>query len=347
MACPGCGADVAATAQFCQKCGTNLSGSASAAVNQQAGPGDGVYAGFWRRLGAHVIDGVIMYGGIFALGSVAGLAGLGEVPAGVGGLIAAWLYNAIMESSSRQATVGKLALGIKVTDYAGHRIGFGRATGRYFGQFLSALTVGIGFVMAGFTRRRQALHDMIAGTLVVKKETSNEVVAAGPLAGPVPAWSMVLLVLVGTAPFLLGVLGAIAIPAYQDYLVRAQIVEGLKEASAYKAAVTQAAAAGSGWEEIDSEALELPTAVQSKYVESIEVGGGAVQITYGREASRPISGAMVALVPGRNEEGEIVWICGLAAAPDSVEPAIDEHADYTSVEPRFLPASCRPGWQLQ
>jgi uncharacterized RDD family membrane protein YckC len=74
-----------------------------------------------------------------------------------------------MESSSWQATLGKKALGMEVTDMEGRRIGFGRATGRTFGKIISAFILYIGFLMAAFTEKKQALHDMIAGCLVIKK----------------------------------------------------------------------------------------------------------------------------------------------------------------------------------
>ena len=83
--------------------------------------------------------------------------------------VASWLYFALMESSNKQATVGKMALSIKVTDINGNRLTFGRATGRYFGKILSGMILYIGFIMAGFTEKKQALHDMIAGCLVVNK----------------------------------------------------------------------------------------------------------------------------------------------------------------------------------
>jgi len=79
-----------------------------------------------------------------------------------------WLYFAVMESSKHQGTLGKLALGIKVTDMNGDRISFGRATGRYFGKIISGMIIYIGYIMAGLTEKKQALHDMMASCLVIK-----------------------------------------------------------------------------------------------------------------------------------------------------------------------------------
>jgi uncharacterized RDD family membrane protein YckC len=74
-----------------------------------------------------------------------------------------------MESSTWQATLGKKILGLKVTDLAGNRISFARASGRFFGKILSGMILGIGFLMAGFTARKQALHDILAGCLVLRQ----------------------------------------------------------------------------------------------------------------------------------------------------------------------------------
>jgi len=150
------------------------------------------YAGFWRRFVAHLIDQFIL--GIaafvivlpalalFGIGIGAGI--MEETESAAGLIIAAivaylsaillivigqWLYYALMESSGRQATLGKLALGIVVTDLNGNKITFGRATGRYFGKILSGMIFAIGYIMAGFTERKQALHDIMAGCLVVLK----------------------------------------------------------------------------------------------------------------------------------------------------------------------------------
>ena len=85
------------------------------------------------------------------------------------GFFAPWLYEAFMMSSEWQATVGKRAMSIVVTDIDGKRMSFARATGRHFAKYVSALLLGIGFIIAAFTARRQALHDMIAETLVIKR----------------------------------------------------------------------------------------------------------------------------------------------------------------------------------
>jgi len=82
---------------------------------------------------------------------------------------AVWLYFALMESSSKQATLGKMMIGVIVTDTDGNRISFGRASGRYFAKIPSAIILMIGYIMAAFTKRKQALHDMMAGCLVIRK----------------------------------------------------------------------------------------------------------------------------------------------------------------------------------
>jgi uncharacterized RDD family membrane protein YckC len=80
-----------------------------------------------------------------------------------------WIYYAALESSAWQATLGKKVLGLRVTDLAGNRISFARASGRFFGMILSGMILGIGFLMAGFTARKQALHDILAGCLVLRQ----------------------------------------------------------------------------------------------------------------------------------------------------------------------------------
>ena len=134
------------------------------------------YAGFWQRFLAAFIDGLIttILSAVagFVIGFVGAIPGGGEDGAtglaGLIGFVLSWLYYALMESSERQATFGKLALGLRVTDLEGNRISFGRATVRYFAKILSAIILLIGYIMAAFTEKKQALHDMLAGTLVLR-----------------------------------------------------------------------------------------------------------------------------------------------------------------------------------
>lgn len=113
------------------------------------------YAGFWRRVVAHILDNVIIG---MALYMVFGYASIAAI----------WLYYALMESSKYQATLGKMALNLKVTDMSGHKIGFARATGRFFGKYLSSIILCIGYLMVIWTEKKQGLHDILAKTLVVK-----------------------------------------------------------------------------------------------------------------------------------------------------------------------------------
>ncbi len=135
------------------------------------------YAGFWIRFVAWLVDAVIVSIGLTILGSITGIGS--NVPVnGFDGsgfflnVVGNWLYVAFMDSSANQGTLGKMLLNIKVTDLQGTRISFGRATGRYFAKFISALLLMVGFMMAGWTKKKQALHDMIVGTLVVRASRS-------------------------------------------------------------------------------------------------------------------------------------------------------------------------------
>ncbi len=152
------------------------------------------YAGFWLRFVAYLIDGVIS-GVAFLLlliplfvltGAGAALSKIGsdgDISDDVGALlgfgflagffgiifIGGWLYYALSESSSWQATLGKKMLNLKVTDMQGQKITFGRATGRYFSKIVTGLIpLLIGYIMAGFTEKKQAIHDMIASCLVLR-----------------------------------------------------------------------------------------------------------------------------------------------------------------------------------
>lgn len=123
-----------------------------------------VYASFWERFGAVFIDGLILIVPNYLLQYTMGIAG------SLLSIVMYWLYAAFMESGSGQATLGKRALGLKVTDTDGQRISFGQATARHFGHFLSMLILCMGYLMMLWNDKKQTLHDKIANTLVVKSD---------------------------------------------------------------------------------------------------------------------------------------------------------------------------------
>ena len=199
--CGACGRPVSTTAA-----GSSPAAPAAASTGSPAAPvaasGGAKYAGFWLRLVAHLIDGAILTIGFLAVVGItvavvgvgffrsvaaginahppatdAPLAGL--LPAALFGLflvvmavfvVLSWLYYAWMESSAHQGTLGKMALGLTVTDMQARSISFGRASGRFFSKFITQMIpLGIGYILAGFTEKKQALHDIIAGCLVLRK----------------------------------------------------------------------------------------------------------------------------------------------------------------------------------
>lgn len=223
MYCSKCGNLVADGVAFCPACGQpalSTTASANAGIPSGASPVAALpagnyppatpyvaapvvygqpsvqFAGFWLRVVAYLIDGVVVGIAFMALfipfavmtGLTAALGSMhpGEDPRDMGALlggtfflglitviglaiVGGWLYHAKMESSSWQATLGKKALNLRVTDMSGARVTFGRATGRHFAKLITGLIpLGVGFALAGLTERRQALHDMLAGCLVLR-----------------------------------------------------------------------------------------------------------------------------------------------------------------------------------
>jgi uncharacterized RDD family membrane protein YckC len=211
MYCQKCGAQNDDQAAFCDKCGTALQNTLPAAggftathretgVSPTAGvPETGAprafpvpveYAGFWKRLAAGLIDGALLFvaylAAAFVMGFIYGAITLDEgdemsdatanaiaYVAWAGTMVLGWLYCALMESSAKQATLGRMALGIKVTDAQGRRVSFGRATGRYFSKIISGIILYIIYIMIAFTVKKQGLHDIIADCLVVVKGQGN------------------------------------------------------------------------------------------------------------------------------------------------------------------------------
>jgi len=196
-----------------------------------------IYAGFWRRVAAFIIDGILLSVPNLLIGWMmpgkTAIAFVLNVAIGVA-------YYGLLHSSAKQATVGKMVFRIKVTDLQGRRIEFGKAAVRYFASWLSGIILGIGFVMAAFTKKKQALHDTLCGTLVVNAEVEAEEIATGADTMPVTfgVWATVLLLFV--LPMLGGMVAAIAIPAYQDYTTRTLVTDALSHVDPLKEEVNAA-----------------------------------------------------------------------------------------------------------
>jgi len=141
---------------------------------QATGAAQVAYGGFWIRLVAYIIDAILLTVVVGGLGAILGF-NLMETDLerqeplfNLLSFVIGWLYFALMESSERGATVGKMALGLRVVTSTGQRLSFMNATGRYFAKIISAIILGIGFLMIAFTDKKRGLHDMIASTLVIK-----------------------------------------------------------------------------------------------------------------------------------------------------------------------------------
>lgn len=135
------------------------------------------YGGFWIRFAAYIVDCVVLLIPTLLISFLfrAVTPATDQLEQTVVGLmdnglqiLVWWAYTAVLLSSPWQATLGKKLCGLKVTDYNGDRISIGRATGRFFAGFLSAVLLCIGFLMIAWTARRQGLHDLMANTLVVR-----------------------------------------------------------------------------------------------------------------------------------------------------------------------------------
>ena len=305
---------------------------------------DVVHAGFIRRFGAFIIDSLILGVGFYALLFVLGIIAVAAAPGSsmddeaLGAVlaivyllgillyyVAAALYYGLQESSRFQATLGKRALGIKVTDEHGQRLGRGRAFGRWFAAALSYITLYIGFRVAAFTRRKQALHDFVADTLVVDQWAYTDTPErqqrhVGMAAVIVAVFALFILIAV------LGILAAIAIPAYHDYTQRAQVMQAIGQADPLKASVAafhaetgQCPANGeAGIGPSDAYASDRVAGIATGLLE--ESGRCAIEVTL-RDAG---AGAL---------DGQRVWL--EYDAPDGAWLCSSE------LERRYLPASCR------
>ena len=255
---------------------------------------DVVQAGFLKRWAALFLDQLILSAGFYAVffvlvliaGVTGGFAQLesmnSEDPPGwvivayIGMTllyyVAAGLYYSLMESSSHQATLGKMALGIKVVDRHGGRLSFPHAIGRWFGASLSYFTLYIGFLMAAFTQNKQALHDMVAGTFVVDRWAYTEFPERQQrrLGGCAIAFAIGMVLMIGV--MVIGILAAIALPAYQQYTARAQFAGVDASLAPLRAQVQEAVAETGGCPDNTSPGFGAPESYAAVGISRIVVG---------------------------------------------------------------------------
>jgi type IV pilus assembly protein PilA len=140
---------------------------------------------------------------------------------------------------------------------------------------------------------------------------------------------------------IIGILAAIAIPAYQDYLIRSQVSEGLAMASAAKASVSEYYANHGTWPANNSEAgLGAAGTIDGKYVSAISVAGGGITVSYGNNANTTLDPATVGLTPGASVNGDVIWRCGDGANPSGWGSIVGTDGN-TSIANKYLPSSCR------
>ena len=266
-----------------------------------------MYAGFWRRLAAAILDLIILVVPMFVLGIVVALVtgpkSQATAAADLSTIVALYLYCAIMESSPKQATLGKLAFGMRVVGLSGERISFFRASARFFAKIFSLLSLLVGYLLIVVTVRKQALHDIVASCLVVNREVDAADLRHAGLAQPMSARALVVLV-VGVISIPFAAIGAaIAIPYYQDYRLRAQLLDAVRSGQGAAAGVSAYVLKHKALPSSLEEARSAPSSPHLR--EALIARDGTIVLTL---AIPRVDGKRIAFAPSR-QSGEIVWTC--------------------------------------
>jgi len=284
-----------------------------------AGGGQPRYAGFWVRYSASMLDslilGLIMVVITFIIATLVAMAGIdlseSEWAGAAISLPLTWLYLALGESSAACATWGKRAFHLQVVEAENlDRISFLRATGRFLGRYLSIALLMIGYLMQPFNARKRALHDFLAGTVVVVERDYSRLLM-------VPMILLGLLVPVG-------IVAAIALPAYQGYVAQQKVSEALRQVAPATPAVerylTRSGQVPGSLEEAGFDTRRTLAGIRQL---AFAADTGIITVTLGIE---PVSGDTLLIVPAVIDNGRIVWGCRPGTLP-----------------PGFLPRHCPPG----
>jgi uncharacterized RDD family membrane protein YckC len=345
MFCAQCGKPANDAQKFCASCGATLGQSAATSGHAAYAPLDAnsVYAPLGHRLLAYLIDYAVFVGATLLAVMIAGATGRpsGAVLALGLWVVGLWLYKAGMESSKYQATLGKLALNLQVTTEDGRRLSFAHATGRWVAFLVSCSITLISFLIAAFTDRRQSLHDLFASTLVVRKGHTSEEIATAPAASGGAGVVVLVIVVVFVGIFFIGILAAIAIPAYQDYTIRAQISQGMAAAMPIEEQVAQAIGNGVDLRSATTQSLGINSAASGRYVQGVGLDFGAIVITFGGAANPLIQGHKLVLHPVKISADSIAWACGYREIEGTRLDAANLETASTDIPEKFLPQFCR------
>lgn len=340
--CPSCNAHNASSSRFCTACGSSLmvaqkkSSPYQSPTSHSDAPAlvaEFAFAGFWKRLLAYIFDALIFTTAfgliIYLLGNSSGSSSMTDFGKIAGFYFlyypAWWLYFSMMESSSLEGTLGKKIMGIKVSDLNGQPLTFGKATARHFSAFITQLTFSIGYIMSGFTARKQALHDIIAGTLVVNKRYGTnqiQVASANPGTGMSAGGIVGIILLVLIIP-VGGILAAIAIPAYQDYTIRAKIVQSITETQFIKKSITDHAAKTGYWPNTLEKTGLTAEQLNTKNYRIELAGEGAYQVIF--ISPNAIANSRLNFVPDLTSNGGYQWQCSSNDLKTSYLPKMCRH----------------------
>ena len=330
MFCSSCGANIPDDAHFCNACGkaASLSPSITPKIELESmvkSAENPIYAGFWARFAASFVDGWVLtlfsipiwiiFGIVMAINDKSSSAVDGYVAiAYILFFALSAFYYSSMESGEQSATYGKRWLGLKVVDVDGNRISGKRAFARWISHLLSYITLYIGFLIQPFTKKKQALHDITSGTVVVLSE--------GGLKHSVAV--IVIATIVG-GTLVIGILAAIAIPAYSDYTIKAKVMEGYSlgnEASrAVEAYYLQTGNIPTTLGEVGI------TSTSGTYVSSVQVNpqNAEIIVTYSNTNPSQINGKTLTLMPTQKNKGDTVtWKCS-----------------SSEIATKYLPAPCK------
>jgi len=146
---------------------------------------------------------------------------------------------------------------------------------------------------------------------------------------------------------IIGILAAIAIPAYQNYTIRAQVTEGLSLADGWKTAISEYYAQNGTFPVSFTTSttgatgdIAVAGATTGKYVTAVIVSNGAISITYGNQANAALAGKVLGMTPYLSANNDIIWVCGSSATPSGASAASGVTAVSTTVAAQYLPTSC-------